>query len=65
MISLEVLLNAGVHLGHSVKQWNPKMSKYIYCQRNGIHIIDILQTALCINKVCLFLNNARQKDFGE
>lgn len=63
MISLEILLNSGIHLGHSVKQWNPKMSKYIYCERNGIHIIDLLQTALCLNKVCSYLNNNKDKNF--
>jgi small subunit ribosomal protein S2 len=34
------LLDAGVHFGHQKKKWNPKMSKYIFMERKGIHIID-------------------------
>nr|AYB71451.1 ribosomal protein S2 [Trachelomonas grandis] len=63
MINLENFLLSGVHLGHSIKQWNPKMSKYIYCERNGIHIIDLLQTALCLKKVCLYLNRNNEKNY--
>lgn len=55
MIKLEDMLKSGVHLGHSTKKWNPKMYPYIYGCRNGIHIIDILQTLLCLKKACDFL----------
>jgi small subunit ribosomal protein S2 len=55
MISLEEMLNAGIHLGHKVKKWNPKMSSFIYGERNGIHIIDILQTLICLQSSCNFL----------
>lgn len=55
MISLEELLSSSVHLGHKVQQWNPKMSSYIYGERNGIHIIDILQTLVCLEKISTFL----------
>lgn len=44
-ISLRELLEAGVHFGHQTKRWNPKMRPYIYGSRNGIHIIDLQQTA--------------------
>jgi small subunit ribosomal protein S2 len=44
-ISLRELLEAGVHFGHQTKRWNPKMRPFIYGSRNGIHIIDLQQTA--------------------
>lgn len=43
-VSLRQLLEAGVHFGHQTKRWNPKMQKYIYGSRNGIHIFDLTQT---------------------
>ncbi len=42
--SLRQLLEAGVHFGHQTHRWNPKMGRYIYGNRNGIHIIDLTQT---------------------
>ena len=39
------LLESGVHFGHQTKRWNPKMRPYIFSERNGIHIIDLQQTA--------------------
>jgi small subunit ribosomal protein S2 len=44
-IGLRALIDAGVHFGHQTKRWNPKMRHYIYGARNGIHIIDLDQTA--------------------
>nr|YP_009538725.1 ribosomal protein S2 [Lepocinclis ovum]AYQ93735.1 ribosomal protein S2 [Lepocinclis ovum] len=55
MINLEDMLNSSVHLGHPVKQWNPKMAAYIYGERNGIHLIDIVQTMICLAKTNEFL----------
>jgi small subunit ribosomal protein S2 len=49
-ITLRELLEAGVHLGHHTKRWNPKMRRYIYGARNGVHIIDLRQTAELFNK---------------
>ena len=43
-ISIEQLLEAGVHLGHKTLRWNPKMRKYIFGKRDAIHIIDLTQT---------------------
>ncbi len=43
-ITLQDLLSAGVHFGHKVRRWNPKFEKFIYTEKNGIHIIDIRQT---------------------
>ena len=48
-ITIEQLLEAGVHLGHKTLRWNPKMKKYIFGKRDSIHIIDLTQT-LRINK---------------
>ncbi|MDR0993530.1 MAG: 30S ribosomal protein S2 [Verrucomicrobiota bacterium] len=43
-VSIQDLLEAGLHFGHRTKRWNPKMRKYLFGQRNGIYIIDLLQT---------------------
>ncbi|MFB3051545.1 MAG: 30S ribosomal protein S2 [Acidimicrobiia bacterium] len=45
-VTMKQLLEAGVHFGHQTRRWNPKMSPYIYGERNGIHIIDLRQTVL-------------------
>ena len=42
--SLEELLEAGVHFGHQTRRWNPKMRRFIFAERNGIHIIDLQKT---------------------
>ncbi|GIS95563.1 MAG: hypothetical protein CM1200mP22_28000 [Dehalococcoidia bacterium] len=39
-LTMKALLEAGVHFGHQTRRWNPTMKKYIFTQRNGIHIID-------------------------
>jgi len=41
VISMKQLLEAGVHFGHQTRRWNPKMSRYIFTERNGIYIIDL------------------------
>lgn len=42
------LLDAGVHFGHLTQKWNPKMAPYIFMERNGIHIIDLNKTLVCL-----------------
>src|SRR5215216_4120725 len=42
--SLQQLLEAGVHFGHQTRRWNPKMRRFIFAERNGIHIIDLQKT---------------------
>lgn len=42
--TMRQLLHAGVHFGHKTQRWNPKMSRYIFGEKNGIHIIDLQQT---------------------
>ncbi|MBE0480083.1 MAG: 30S ribosomal protein S2 [Dehalococcoidia bacterium] len=54
-ISMKLLLEAGVHFGHQVSRWNPKMKEYIFSQRNGIHIIDLEQTVVMLGKACDFI----------
>ena len=49
-ITIEQLLEAGVHLGHKTLRWNPKMKKYIFGKRDAIHIIDLTQTLELTNK---------------
>ena len=43
-LTMKSLLEAGVHFGHQTRRWNPRMKRYIFTQRNGIHIIDLQQT---------------------
>ncbi|MEK7767719.1 MAG: 30S ribosomal protein S2, partial [bacterium] len=43
-VSMKQLLEAGMHFGHQVHRWHPKMKKYIFGTRNGIHIIDLQKT---------------------
>lgn len=50
VVSMKSLLESGVHFGHQTKRWNPKMKKFIFSERNGIHIIDLQKTAVCINE---------------
>ncbi len=50
-LTMKALLEAGVHFGHQTRRWNPKMKRYIFTQRNGIHIIDLQQTLGMINTV--------------
>ena len=49
-VTIKDLLDAGIHFGHKTKRWNPKMSSYIFGERNGIHIIDLQQTVGCLNR---------------
>ena len=50
-LTMKALLEAGVHFGHQTRRWNPKMKRYIFTHRNGIHIIDLQQTLGMINNV--------------
>jgi len=57
IVSLAELLEAGVHFGHQARRWNPKMFPYIYTERNGIHIIDLVQTAQLLTEAYDFVKN--------
>ena len=56
-LPLKSLLDAGVHFGHQTKRWNPKMRQYIYGARNGIHIIDLDQTARLFTRAYNFISD--------
>lgn len=51
VITMKQLLEAGVHFGHQAKRWNPKMAKYIFTERNGIHIIDLHKSLKSVERV--------------
>jgi small subunit ribosomal protein S2 len=51
------LMEAGVHFGHQTKRWNPKMKKFIFAARNGIHIVDLNKTLTQIEVACGFLHD--------
>jgi len=55
-VTVAELLEAGVHFGHQTKRWNPKMKKFIFAERNGIHIIDLNKTLIQIQVACGFLH---------
>nr|YP_010986394.1 ribosomal protein S2 [Pachymeniopsis lanceolata]WOL37312.1 ribosomal protein S2 [Pachymeniopsis lanceolata] len=61
VVSLPELLEAGVHFGHQSRRWNPKMFPYIYTERNGIHIIDLVQTAQLLTEAYEFVKNSAQE----
>ncbi len=48
VVTMKNLLESGVHFGHQVKRWDPRMKKYIFAERNGIHIIDLQKTITAI-----------------
>lgn len=48
--AIEDLLKAGAHFGHLTSRWNPKMRSYIFMERNGIHIIDLMQTQVLLDR---------------
>lgn len=49
-VTMKGLLETGVHFGHRTTKWNPKMKPYIFTERNGIHILDLQQTMVNLNK---------------
>lgn len=56
-VTMKQLLEAGVHFGHQTRRWNPKMSPYIYGERNGIHIIDLRQTVVQVAEAVDYARN--------
>jgi small subunit ribosomal protein S2 len=65
VVTLGELLDAGVHFGHQASRWNPKMFPYIYAERNGIHVIDLVQTARLLTYAYEYVQKAsrEKKDF--
>ena len=62
VISMKQLLEAGVHFGHQTRRWNPKMAKYIFTERNGIHVIDLQQTVKMVDTAYEFVREAAAND---
>ena len=62
IITMKELLEAGVHFGHQSERWNPKMKKYIYSSRNGIHVIDLHKTIPLIERAYNFVKGTSEKN---
>lgn len=57
VISMKQLLEAGVHFGHQTRRWNPKMSRFIFTERNGIYIIDLQKTVHKVDEAYNFVKS--------
>src|SRR5712664_3026431 len=62
---MKELLEAGVHFGHQVRRWNPKMKEYIFGERNGIYIIDLQKTQRMFRDAIGFVTDAIAEDRGK
>jgi small subunit ribosomal protein S2 len=60
-VGIRELLEAGVHFGHQTRRWNPRMRRFIFGEREGIHIIDLLQTEELLNKATDFVTEVAAK----
>jgi|TARA_B110000977_G_C11014509_1_gene468936 small subunit ribosomal protein S2 len=60
-VTLGELLDAGVHFGHQSSRWNPKMFPYIYTEQNGIHVIDLVQTARLLTHASNYVQKAAKE----
>ncbi len=56
-VQLKDLLDAGLHFGHQTKRWNPKMKRYIFDKRNGIHIIDLTKSVELLNEALEYMSD--------
>lgn len=56
-LTYQDLLEAGVHFGHLTSKWNPKMAEYIFMENNGIHLIDLNKTLVCLEEAAYALKN--------
>ncbi|HZP26232.1 MAG TPA: 30S ribosomal protein S2 [Dehalococcoidia bacterium] len=54
---MKALLEAGVHFGHQTRRWNPKMKRFIFAERNGIHIIDLQQTVQRLEEAAAYVRD--------
>ncbi|MFO7980835.1 MAG: 30S ribosomal protein S2 [Candidatus Aminicenantes bacterium] len=61
---MKELLEAGVHFGHQTRRWNPKMEDYIFCQRNGIYIVDLQKTIKIFKEALDFIGNMVEEGKG-
>lgn len=56
-VTMQEMLEAGVHFGHQTHKWNPKMKRFIFTEKSGIHIIDLSKTASALNEALTYLYN--------
>lgn len=61
-VGIRELLEAGVHFGHQAKRWNPKMKRYIFAERAGVHIIDLDQTLTLLDRALNFVRSIAEAD---
>jgi small subunit ribosomal protein S2 len=61
VVSLAQMMESGVHFGHQTRRWNPKMSPYIYTARNGVHIIDLVQTAQLMDEAYNYVRQGSEQ----
>lgn len=61
VVTMKQLLETGAHFGHQTYKWNPKMDKYIFIKRNGIHILDLKQTVDAVNEAYMFIKDVVSK----
>ena len=59
-VGIRELLEAGVHFGHQAKRWNPKMKRYIFAQRAGVHVIDLDQTLMLLDRALDFVRSVAE-----
>ncbi|HEX8921536.1 MAG TPA: 30S ribosomal protein S2 [Pyrinomonadaceae bacterium] len=64
-VTMKELLEAGVHFGHQIRRWNPKMKEYIFGERNGIYIIDLQKTQRMFRDAIQFVTNLVGEDRGK
>ena len=64
-VTMKELLEAGVHFGHQVRRWNPKMKEYIFGERNGIYIIDLQKTQKMFREALQYVSNMIGEDRGK
>ena len=64
-VTMKELLEAGVHFGHQIRRWNPKMKEYIFGERNGIYIIDLQKTQRMFRDAIQFVTNVVGEDRGK
>ncbi len=56
-VTIKDLLESGVHFGHQTRRWNPKMAPYIFCERNGIYIINLEKTLVALEEAVAFVKD--------
>jgi len=60
-VTIKELLESGAHFGHQTSRWHPRMKKYIFTKRNGIHIIDLEQTVSMLDRACDFIREVTEE----